>query len=185
MQHYAGASSCPEGFAPVATSLGIICAYRGHAPCLGGQVDEHGNFVCTDYDFSCPPGMSTHHGSPGNWCYPDALPDARTGLDLPGSEFFQSLGQSIPQGVESLGRGIADFFQGAPSPIESLKQYGRDTATEAAKAAAREAASKIHVPPMPDVERASREAARGAKAAAAILGVAILGASMIYVFGKK
>lgn len=192
MQYYAGAPGCPEGFAPVATAAGVICAYRGHAPCLGGQTDEFGHFVCTDYDFSCPPGMSTHHGSPSNWCYREAAtPSAHmAGLDLPGSDFLHSLGHAIPEGVDSLGHGIADFFHSVPSPIDAAKKYGQEALEGAARAAAKEAATQF--PAMPDVDAASRrmeksshELNRGMKAAAAIFGVAILGASIIYVLGKK
>ena len=171
---------CPEGFELVRTAAGPVCAWRGHAPCLGGGVDEAGHFVCTDFDFPCPPGMSTRRGSPPNWCYPSGA--ERTGAESASEDFLRrireakALGRPIPPeylaaAVQAFGKGILGAFEGLGLPKIDFSNFSLPP-------------TQLQAGPGLDVEKASEEASHGMKAAAAIVGVAILGATMIYVLGK-
>jgi hypothetical protein len=62
-----------------------------------------------------------------------------------------------------------------------VPDYGRQALSEAAAAAAKSVMPTM--PEMPDVEGAAKEASRGVKAAAAILGISVLGASLLLVLG--
>lgn len=189
---------CPEGFDLVSTSTGTVCAWRHQASCLAGFVNEAGHFVCTDYDFPCPPGMSTRRGSPPNWCYP-ASPE-RTGAEVPGQDLLrrirelQAQHQPIPPdlitaAVKTFGQGILGVFEGMGLPKLELPKVELPK-VELPKFELPKfempAIPPVSVQPGPglDIEKASKEASRGVKAAAAILGVAILGGALIYAFGR-
>ena len=200
---------CPEGFDFVSTGARGACAYRRHAGCLGGFTDASGHFVCTTLDFDCPPGMSTRLGSPPNWCFPDEPGAFATGLDVSQGfpwtpESWQSLGRQASEAWSSwqdaataASPGVAHALPQSFSPfgtatelgrrlgkaVAAVPDYGKQALSEAAAAAAKSATASM--PEMPDVEGAAKEASRGVKAAAAILGISVLGASLLLVLGRR
>jgi hypothetical protein len=192
MNYYVGLG-CPEGFDLVDTASGTVCAWRHPAPCLAGVVNEAGHFVCTDYDFPCPPGMSTRRGSPPNWCYP--ISSERTGIDA-GADLVRRIREAliahqpvppeaIAAAVQTFGQGILGAFEGLGLPKVELPKVELPK-FEMPKFEMPATIPPVQVQPGPglDVEKASKEASRGLKAAAAILGVAVLGGTIIYVLGK-
>jgi hypothetical protein len=199
MRYFAGLG-CPEGYDLVSTSAGTVCAWRHQASCLAGFVNEAGHFVCTDLDFPCPPGMSTRRGSPPNWCYP--IGPERTGAEVAsaGEDLLrrireaQARGEPVPPeaiaaAVQTFGKGILGVFEGMGLPKLQLPKVELPK-VELPKFEMPKfempAIPPVSVQPGPglDIEKASKEASRGMKAAAAILGVAVLGGAIIYVLGK-
>jgi hypothetical protein len=110
---------CPPGFDLVATDSQIACAFRGKAACLAGQADPSGNFVCTDRDFTCPPGMATRRGSPSNWCFPQG--SAHVGGPQEGAPDWSFPALGCPHGYwrDDLSGGVCRPITPMPTPRSS------------------------------------------------------------------
>lgn len=121
---------------------------------------------------------------------------------MPGSDFLRRIREAQARGlpissealaaahaIENSSKGIFGIFRDW-DPFAGVKDYGQHALNEAAKAALANEAPGItqqlgQIPSAADLKAATDEASRGVKAAAAILGVAVLGASVIAVLGKE
>ena len=143
-----------------------------------------GRFVCTDWDFPCPPGTSRRQGSPQNWCFAD--PAVATGADVPWYATLPTLGREIgewgatqlgkiPGQAEPIGRGIRGALPKMPSVSDILPKLPEFHFPE------------IHLPEaqvhltsdMPTYEKPAHELSEGLKKAAVIVAVGALAYGII------